>query len=92
MSKRTLPFLVVAAMTVCGCQSMSSFGNSFAAFEPQGARNNPEDQHADPWIQDAGKVARTEHGNEKVIDPLHLRDVFMSNKAQSIEHNLGVGD
>ena len=76
-----------------GCQSLASFsGMKSLGLHPSSNRENPQDAHSDPWIQDAGAVTRSEHSAETVNDPLHLREVFMSNKARDIERNLGVGD
>lgn len=50
------------------------------------------DTGSDPWIHEAGDVARGARPQEQIRDPLGLRDFFTSEKARDIERNLGVGD
>ncbi|MBT5021169.1 hypothetical protein OAF42_00150 [Planctomicrobium sp.] len=84
------------AVTICtGCQSSflsNRFTQTVGYRENNSARENPAGQTSDPWIQDVGKYTREEHGEQEVVDPLKLRNFFMSQKAQDIESNLGVGN
>ena len=95
MLYRNLMVMLVLVSIVSGCQS-SMFGRRFQQTvgyrEGDSARENPANQTSDPWIRDAGTIARQEHQTEPVNDPLNLRRVFVSQKAQDIERNLGVGD
>ncbi len=93
MSLSRLTLLCFLLFGSLGCQSLSKL-KSFGPRDPitTSNRENPQDAESDPWIEDAGTVARSEHSAEAVNDPLKLRDVFMSNKARDIERNLGVGD
>ena len=85
--------LICWGMSVSGCQSLSSVQSGFAqSLLPNGGRENPGDDAGDPWIHDAGTIARSEHTAEEVNDPLGLREIFMSRRARSIERNLGVGE
>jgi hypothetical protein len=72
--------------TTSGCQTMWSpkLAKSFSATD---GRHKPS---TDPWITEAGTVARTEHPTDKVDDPLGLRKIFVSEKAREIERNCGV--
>lgn len=83
-----LCFLALLSITMVGCQSFSS--NRLGLFSAPG-RENPADAPSDPWINDAGTIARTEHPAEEINDPLKLRNIFMSQQARDIERNLGVG-
>lgn len=42
------------------------------------------------WVEDAGSEARAGRTVETESDPLGLRNIFMSEKALSIERNLGI--
>lgn len=78
----------VLLMTTCaGCQTM--WGGHPLARNNSGRENPKVD---DPWIRDAGDIARSEHPPEDVNDPLGLRKYFTSEKARDIERNVGVGD
>lgn len=87
--------LLMGAIVCAGCQS-SPFGGRFAQTvgyrDTTSAREDPASQSSDPWVQDVGQITRKEYANEKIVDPLKLRDFFVSEKAQDIERNLGVGD
>lgn len=76
-----------------GCQSGMFRGYSqTVGYRSGGESENPAQQTSDPWIQDVGTYARSEHQREPVYDPLKLRNIFMSEKARDIERNLGIGD
>lgn len=81
MSPRPLLLVCTLASFACGCQT----------FAP-GRTVSKSDSDSDPWIHDAGTVARAERDIEPVYDPLGLREIFTSSKAREIERNLGVGD
>ena len=90
-SAAILLFVVLCA----GCQSTfspRSISRSLGYRESHSARENPVDQSSDPWIQEMGTVTREEHNPEKILDPLKLRNYFVSSKARDIESNLGVGE
>jgi len=70
-----------------GCQSLASSNPMLRASH---GRDDPKVD--DPWIKDAGDIARTEHPSEEIHDPLGLRNFFTSEKAREIERNVGVGD
>lgn len=95
MSRFKITTILLALIVCAGCQS-SPFSNRFTQTvgfrESSSARENPANQTSDPWIQDVGKYTREEHGQQEVVDPLKLRNFFMSSKAQDIERNLGVGN
>lgn len=94
MSIRILAALSLALVLVAGCQSAFSqrLKQTFTYRGGQSSRENPADEPSDPWINDAGNVARTEHPSEEINDPLNLRQYFMSQRARDIERNLGVGE
>jgi hypothetical protein len=72
--------------TASGCQTMWS-SRLAKSLKPTDGRHQPA---TDPWITEAGTVARTEHPTDKVDDPLGLRKIFVSDKAREIERNCGV--
>lgn len=89
-------FLLFVCLTVAslGCQSSMisrHFTQTVGYRETNSARENPADQTSDPWIQDVGTMTREEHSKQEIVDPLKLRNVFMSEKARDIERNLGFG-
>lgn len=80
-----LMFVLLLLATTQGCQSLvGSKATAVAAQEGSGKD--------DPWVRSAGDIARTEHTYEEVHDPLGLRKYFTSEKARSIERNVGIGD
>ncbi len=86
---------LVTAILLClttGCTSMQhSTRSMWAAMRPVSSPS-AGDHTGDPWVKEAGGIARGERPVEKVNDPLKLRNVFMSEQARDIERNLGVGD
>ena len=42
------------------------------------------------WVSDAGATGRKGRAVEVSNDPLNLREIFMSEKARSIERNVGI--
>ncbi|MEW4487126.1 hypothetical protein AB1L42_03545 [Thalassoglobus sp. JC818] len=95
MFRSNAVWLSLAVMMSVGCQS-SMFPQKvhrMVGFRGEdGGRENPAEQTVDPWVQDAGTIARAEHQPEPIHDPLKIRDFFVSSKARDIERNLGVGD
>lgn len=92
-SKYAAWLLVISLCSGCQSSFLSRHFTQTVGFrESQSARENPAGQTSDPWIQDVGKVTREEHGTQEVVDPLKLRNFFMSQKAQDIERNLGIGE
>lgn len=86
-------FLVILLLaTTTGCSSLQNSGRSFMNVFRFRDSASPGDSAGDPWVQEAGKVTSQVHTKEEVIDPLNLRQVFMSEQARSIERNLGVGE
>lgn len=81
MTPRLLLIACTLSTIACGCQT----------FAP-GKTLSKGDSATDPWVHEAGTVARNERPVEKVNDPLGLREIFTSSKARDIERNLGVGD
>lgn len=77
--------------TSLGCQSMWG-SNRWANSGPRATHGRDDPAIDDPWVADAGNIARTEHPPEEVRDPLGLRNIFTSEKAREIERNVGVGD
>ena len=85
---------ILMLMFTTGCQSSpfsKGFAQTFGFRESTSARENPAGQMSDPWIQDVGKYTKGEHTQQEINDPLKLRNFFMSDKAQDIERNLGIG-
>jgi hypothetical protein len=53
---------------------------------------HPADDPGDPWISAAASEGRHDQKAETANDPLHLRKYFLSNKARSIENNVGIAE
>jgi hypothetical protein len=70
--------------TLTGRQWMNSMTPSTANYD------DGTDDAVDPWIAAAAEEGRRTHTQEKVNDPLGLRPYFMSEKARSIEANVGI--
>jgi len=70
-----------------GCQSLAGSNPMLRA-----SHGRDEPKVDDPWVDEAGEIARTEHPAEEIHDPLGLRNFFTSEKAREIERNVGVGD
>ncbi|MEZ5941819.1 MAG: hypothetical protein R3C18_10525 [Planctomycetaceae bacterium] len=83
--------IALCLVSAVGCAHVPGGGAFLSAFRFHDTAG-PGDSKGDPWVQDAGKITRTEHTREEVYDPLHLRELTMSEQARSIERNLGVGD
>lgn len=91
MTKHAFLASALLMLGTLGCQSL--WGTHRTAANGPGAtggRENPALK--DPWVHQAGNIARNEHTPEEVQDPLGLRNYFTSEKARSIERNVGVGD
>lgn len=94
LSRRYVASLL-AVIFCAGCQSTflpRPFTQTVGYRENNSARENPANQSSDPWIEEVGIVAREEHNPQKILDPLKLRNVFVSSKARDIESNLGIGE
>ncbi len=95
MSNRLLLTLVCGCALTPGCAAWNStqqmFAQSVHALRPTtGNYSDPTAQSGDPWVQSAGVEARGDRPKEIVNDPLHLRNIFMSEKARDIERNMGI--
>lgn len=53
---------------------------------------NPADDPGDPWIAAAAREGREDLKPETANDPLHMRQIFMSNRARAIENNVGIAE
>lgn len=78
-----------------GCRAMQTMRGmaqqTFQAFRPTSAHyDDPTASSGDPWVQQAGVEARGDRPKETANDPLGLRNIFMSEKARSIERNMGI--
>ncbi|MBX3444209.1 MAG: hypothetical protein KF774_17535 [Planctomyces sp.] len=96
MSVRSLLPLVLGAGMLSGCIG-SGMGRETTAWmrslKPESwEEDNPADDPGDPWISAAGLEGRPDQERETVTDPLNLRPIFMSERARSIERNVGIGD
>jgi hypothetical protein len=50
------------------------------------------DDPGDPWISAAASEGRQDQKSQMAQDPLRLRQYFLSNKARSIENNVGISE
>lgn len=73
---------------VAGCSTESMFRSSS---EAKRAEAKLKSEESDSWVSDAGDYTRKVHPKDEIKDPLHLREVFTSEKSREIERNLGVG-
>ncbi|QDU36505.1 hypothetical protein Mal4_07910 [Maioricimonas rarisocia] len=85
--------MAVAFGAAVGCASVSESdsGSLFSSLQP-GEEESVETvgRSNDPWVNQAGHEARKHLPREKTNDPLGLRNIFMSERARDIEHNLGI--
>ncbi|MCA8997689.1 MAG: hypothetical protein KDA80_11905 [Planctomycetaceae bacterium] len=81
MTAKSAIALCALLAVASGCQTMNT--GQTASFT-----NSDED----PWVHEAGTIARNELEREEINDPLGLRNIFTSSKAREIERNLGVGE
>lgn len=83
--------MAVAFGAAVGCASMSESGSLFSSMSPGGEESESNaGRSSDPWVSQAGTEARKHLPREKTNDPLGLRNIFMSEQARDIEHNLGI--
>ncbi len=87
-----LLLVLLCLTTVTGCVAAKGGSHSLFSMLRFKADESPGDSKGDPWVQQAGNEIRGEHTREDVVDPLHLRNLFMSEQSRAIERNLGVGD
>lgn len=80
--------LVITAGAIVGCTQADQWTISKMLSNP-GYDDGDERKTAD-WVENAGSEARQGRMVEKQLDPLGLREIFMSDKARSIEKNLGI--
>lgn len=80
--------LTTAGLTV-GCTSSSAAWNLRRATANPGYVDTTE-MPDEEWITDAGATGRAGRTVETSNDPLNLRELFMSEKARSIERNVGI--
>ena len=74
-----------------GCammNSMSSYMKNTFSFSGTDYIN-PADEEDEAWVTELGEEARGDRPREKEPDPLGLKPLIMSEKARSIERNLG---
>jgi len=94
---RTFALLGICGLSLQGCavfQTMREGTRQLVKdFTPESLdEENPADDPGDPWIAAAAGEGRQDQKAEKSNDPLHLRQYFLSNKARSIENNVGIAE
>ena len=74
-----------------GCAMMNSMTSYMKnAFSFNGTDYvNPADEEDEAWVTEAADEARGDRPRETEPDPLGLKPLIMSEKARSIERNLG---
>lgn len=83
--------LAFGAAVGCASVSESDSGSLFSTLNPgESEAEESEGRSNDPWVTQAGTEARKHLPREKTNDPLGLRNIFMSERARDIEHNLGI--
>lgn len=94
---RIIGVLGVCFMSLQGCTVVQTMRDGTKAlvkdFTPESLDEaHPADDPGDPWIAAAANQGRHEQKAESANDPLHLRQYFLSNKARSIENNVGIAE
>jgi hypothetical protein len=89
-----LPFIrlglvVLLFVPLTGCQMLARFNRMLPTTADY---DDGTDDTTDPWITAGAEEGRREYQREEVSDPLGLRPYLMSEKARSIEHNVGIGE
>jgi hypothetical protein len=97
MFHRRALWIAVITAGFSGCTALQSVGSQtrawLASLKPESYVNdNPQDDPGDPWIEAAGLEARADQTRESSGDPLGVRRFTMSEKARSIERNMGIDD
>ena len=84
-------FALATAGLIAGCSTLSEHAawNAKKAFSNPGYVDTTE-MEDDTWITDAADTGRKGRTVEVQNDPLNLREIFMSEKARSIERNVGI--
>ncbi len=77
-------FLLTASLGLGGCTTVSRMIGPTTDYE------DPTEMTSDPWARAAAEEGRRGFARETVNDPLNLRQYFMSEKARSIERNVGI--
>jgi hypothetical protein len=90
MTKRALLASALLMLGTAGCQSLWG-SHRMADSGLRATHGREEPALKDPWVNEAGNIARKEHTPEEIHDPLGLRNYFTSEKARSIERNVGIG-
>ena len=80
--------LITAGLAV-GCTADAAAWNFKRAVSTPGYADTTE-MPDEEWITDAANTGREGRFVEKSNDPLNLRELFMSEKARSIERNVGI--
>ena len=87
--------LMLAALTLAtaglavGCSMTDAKWNLKRAVATPGYDDTTEMPDED-WVKDVGATGRAGRSVEQSNDPLNLRELFMSEKARSIERNVGI--
>jgi hypothetical protein len=98
MSHRTLSGVLLVGFAILqGCTAVETVRGGAKQmvkdFTPQSwDEENPADDPGDPWIAAAANEGRADQKVEHSNDPLHLRQYIISNKARSIENNVGIAE
>ena len=91
---KTVFLFVLMSLPCAGCAvmepvgAMARYAKSLLTFRPSDY-SNPTEEEVDPWIEEAGEEARAGQPRQRDPDQWYKK-YFMSEKARSIERNLGV--
>ena len=95
MFHQRLTLLLTAALIVAhsGCAAMMENSRSmWSTLTSDGDYADATEGPDDVWIQQAGDQARESHPRESASDPAWFRSLIMSDRARSIERNLGIDE
>lgn len=85
-----LALSVFAGASGCAMMdSMNTYMKRTLTFSKGTDYINAADEEDDAWITQAAEEARGDRPREKEPDPLGIKPLFVSEKARSIERNLG---
>ena len=88
-------FLAALGLSMAGLIAGCTSFREHALWNAKKAFSNPDyvdttEMEDETWITEAAETGRKGRTVEESIDPLNLREIFMSEKARSIERNVGI--
>ncbi len=95
MSDHRFALLLIAALIMAhsGCAAITQNSRSmWRALRTDGNYADSTEGPDELWVQQAGDQARESHPRETATEPAWFRGLIMSDRARSIERNLGIDE